>query len=402
METVILGNKYKIVDTLYQSDLQNIYIVEDIDPSIADQFLINEVKDGGIIHALKKVFNEEAKTSFKNFLDYFNQNSSFCIVSSISAYTTLDNYLSTNSLRLSDKMYITENLLVQFSKLDFAGDLIKYHLLSPENISVAPNRTVSFNLDMKFQEENLYATSQDILSRLGDVLCCVFANTPDGSLEKDKDSLPPTIYTLVKRCKEGGYPSSATLYNDFKASLLYTTFIDNSVNKQIMKNIQKAKRKHTAKPFKRVASLLIILAILVGGYFGLSGLLKNIPALGNIQQAVGKEDQIPVANFTMSKNKVYVGDSIDFLSQSTDPDINDKITAYEWSVSRNGDMFILFSREANPSYAFDREGDYVVSLIVKDSTGISSKAFTVNFTVYPKEEIPDVPATSGAEDGIRK
>ncbi|MDF2841142.1 MAG: hypothetical protein K0Q99_1914 [Clostridia bacterium] len=73
----------------------------------------------------------------------------------------------------------------------------------------------------------------------------------------------------------------------------------------------------------------------------------------------------------------------------TELNSNDEITSYEWSVSKNDDMFIMFSREQNPSYMFDAEGNYVVSLIIKDSSGISSNAYKVSFTVYPKEEIPD-------------
>ncbi len=65
-------------------------------------------------------------------------------------------------------------------------------------------------------------------------------------------------------------------------------------------------------------------------------------------------------------------------------------------------MYILFSRDQNPSYVFDAEGNYVVSLIVKDSVGISSEAFKLGFKVYPKEEIPDTPNIGGEGDTILK
>jgi PKD repeat protein len=100
----------------------------------------------------------------------------------------------------------------------------------------------------------------------------------------------------------------------------------------------------------------------------------------------------------MSKSKIYEGDKIDFTANATDPDIDDKISSYEWSISRNGDMYILFSRDQNTSYVFEQEGDYVVSLIVKDTPGISSEAFKVAFKVYPKEVIPDTP-TGGSNSG---
>jgi|GEM_PF-900686 len=390
MEPIIIANKYKVVDTLYQSALQNIYMAEYAEDFTPDQFIINEILDGSIIFALKEVFNEEAKGFIKNFLDYFYQDSNFYIVSAISTGPTLDSYLSSSSLRISDKMYITESLLSQLTKLEHANRLLKYHLLNIENISVAGNRSISFNLDMKFDKEGLYATAATIISRLGNVICCIFANTPQAALEKDKDSLPPAIASIVKRCMDDSYSTIEDVYKDFKASLLYSTFIDNnSVDKMIMKNIKKANRKRSFKPVKRLAMLLITAALLVGGYYGYKNFHDIIPMWGVGDTVSVEQNQIPVAKFSMSKSKIYAGDKIDFVSESTDPNINDKIMSYEWSVSRNEDTFILFSREQNPSYIFEQDGNYVVSLIVKDSEGISSAAYHVNFTVYPKEEIPD-------------
>lgn len=400
MEPIIVANKYKIVDTLFQSELQNIYVAEETDSFNAEQYTINEIIDGSIIYAVKEVFNEDAKLILKNFLDYFYENSNFYIVSSISSNSTLDNYLSSNGLRISDKMYITESLLNQLTKLEGASRLLKYHLLNLENISIAGSRTAVFNLDIKFDKEGLYATAATIVSMLGDIICCVFANTPQATLENDKDNLPPAIAAIVKKCKDESYGSVEDVYKDFKSSLIYSTFIgNNSVDKQIMKGIQKASRKRSFRPFKRIAAVIVIAAILAGGYYGFNNLHWTLPILGSKSNISSKQNQIPVAKFNMSKSKVYIGDKIDFLSNSVDPDLNDRIASYEWSVSRNEDMYILFSKEQNPSYTFEADGNYVVSLIVKDSTGISSEAFTMAFKVYPKEEIPDTPG-SGAEDDV--
>lgn len=403
MEPIIFANKYKVLDALYQGEVQNIYVAEDIKGFGSERFIINEILDSSIIYSIKEVFNEDAKAFLKNFQNYFYQDSNFYIVSSIPSGTTLDNYLSSESLRLSDKMYITESLLTQLLKLEKASRMFKYNLLNPENILVAANRRISFNLGMRFDKEGLYATEATIISMLGDVICCIFANTVNASLEEDKDSMPPAIASIVRKCKDDSYNSIELVYKDFKASLLYSTFIGNSsVDKQIMQNIHKARRKRSFKPLKRVAALILIMTLLAGGYFGLNKLLTRLPALSRGDSVTNQQNQIPIAKFTMSKSKVYVGDKINFVSQSTDPDIDDRIEAYEWSVSRNGDMYILFSREQNPSYTFEAEGDYVVSLIVKDSFGISSNAYKVGFTVYPREEIPDDGTEQEEEDAILK
>jgi hypothetical protein len=394
MEPIIVANKYRIVDTLFQGELQNIYVAEDIDNYSAEQFIINEILDGSVIYAVKDVFNEDAKSTLKNFIDYFYENSNFYIVSSISSNSTLDSYLSSNNLRISDKMYLTENLLTMLIKLEDANRLLKYHLLNLENISVVGIRTIVFNLNMKFDKDGLYATSATIISKLGDVICSIFANTPQASLEVDKDNIPPAIAAIVRKCKDDSYSSIEQVYRDFRSSLLYSTFIDSSVNKMIMKNIHKAKRQRSLRPLRRLVSVLIIAALLAGGYYGYKNMNNIFPALG-IGDISKAKNQIPIAKFSLSKSKVYVGDRIEFISESTDPDINDEITSYEWSVSKNDDMFIMFSREQNPSYMFDAEGNYVVSLIIKDSSGISSNAYKLSFTVYPKEEIPD---DSNADD----
>jgi hypothetical protein len=399
MEPMIIANKYKIVGTLFQGELQNIYVAEEVDSSNEDQYILNEIMDGSIIYAVKEVFNEDAKTFLKNFIDYFYQDSNFYIVSSISTGSTLDSYLSSNNLRISDKMYITESLLMTFINLDNANGLIKYHLLNIKNITLEGFRTLSFNLDIKFDKEGLYATNATILSKLGGLICCIFANSPQATLENDKDNLPPAIAAIVTKCMNEGYSSVGQVYKAFKSTLLHSTFIEYiSVDKQVMKNIEKAARKRTTRPFKRIASILILFALLVGAYYGLNGFGWKLPAFSGDKGITKQQNQIPIAKFNISSNKVYAGDKIDFTAIAADPDVNDKIISYEWSVSRNDGMYILFSRDQNPSYVFEEDGDYIVSLLVKDSTEISSEAYKVSFKVYPREVIPDTPVVGEKEE----
>ncbi|MDF2519679.1 MAG: hypothetical protein K0R84_307 [Clostridia bacterium] len=402
MEPILIANKYKVLDTLYKSELQNIYVAEDTENFNIENLIVNEIMDGSIIFAVKDMFNEDLSLVVKNFVDYFYQDLNFYIVSKATPGTTLSNHLSTVNLRISDKMYITESLLSQLIKLESANRLIKYHLLDLENLSIIGSRTLNFNLAIKFDKDALYATEQSIIKRLGDVICCIFANTPKATLEDDKDNLPPTIASLVTKCNAESYKSINEVYNDFKASLLYSTFIGNgSVDKQIMKNIQKAKRKRSARSVKRLTAAVIILALIAGAFFARDELMKYLPAFGGGNTPTARQNQIPVAKFILSKNKIYAGDKIDFVCEASDPDIDDEVTSYEWSVSRNDDMYILFSREKNPSYTFEADGDYVVSLIVKDKAGISSNAYKVGFKVLPREEIPDDPGEKLPDDILK-
>lgn len=402
MEPRIYGNKYRILDVISQGDHQNIYLAEEVDIDMQEQFILNEFMDTSMIYNLKDALNEDMRAIIKDYVEYFYEDSNFCIVCSIPAGNTLADYLTSNSLRISDKMLLAENLLRQLEKLEDANRLLKYHLLDLENIMVAPNRSVSFSLNIKFDKDGLYATNQSIVSRLGDILCCVFANTPQATLESDKDSLPPTIHTIARKCKEENYTSIGLVYKDFKASLLYSTFIENnSVDKQIMKNIQKAQRKRSFRPVKRLAMVLVLAALLTGGYYAWNNWLRDIPAISDKNPSTAGQNQMPAARFELSKNKIYVGDRINFISYATDPDLGDSISSYEWSISRNNDVYILFSREENPAYLFEKDGDYIVSLIVKDASNLSSSAYKVSFKVHPKQEIPNTTGT-GADPTVRK
>ncbi|MGB7604871.1 MAG: PKD domain-containing protein [Lutisporaceae bacterium] len=398
----MISNKYKVVDTLYQSELQNIYVAEYVENINPDKFIINEILDGSIIYAIKDVFNDDLRLVVKNFIEYLYQDSNFFIVSKVTPGSTLDNHLSSTNLRISDKMYITENLLSQLLKLKTSSHLLEYHLLSLKNLYITGSRTINFNLGIQFDKDALDTTTKNIISKLGDVICCIFANTTDASLDKDKDNLPPAIVNIVRKCMVESYNSIEEVYQDFKSSLLYSTFIDSgSIDKLIIKNIEKAKRKRSLKSLKRFAAVVLILAVITGCYFAKDDLLKYIPVIRGNKQSTDKQNQIPIAKYTLSKNKVYAGDKIDFVCEASDPDIDDNITSYEWSVSRNNDMYILFSREQNPSYTFDAEGDYIVSLIVKDTTGISSNAYKVEFKVLPKEVIPDTPGDKDPNDILK-
>ncbi len=402
MEPILISNKYKVIDTLYKSELQNIYVAEYIENINSDKFVINEILDGNMIYAVKEMFCDDFSLIVKSFVESLYQDSKFFIITKLNSCITLDAHLSSTNLRISDKMYITENLLSQMLKLKASSNFGEYHLLSLENLYISGTRTISFNLGVQFDKDALNTTTQNVISKLGDVICCIFANTADASLEKDKDNLPPAIVNIVKRCMVESYSSIEEVYGDFKSSLLYSTFISSgSIDKQIIKNIEKAKRKRSLKSVKRFAAIVIILAVIAGAYLAKDNLSKYIPAIKGDKQSTDKQNQIPLAKFSLSKNKVYMGDKIDFVCEASDPDLDDNITSYEWSVSRNNDMYILFSREQNPSYIFDAEGDYIVSLIVKDTSGISSNSYKLEFKVLPKEVIPDMPGSKDANDVLK-
>lgn len=378
--------KYEILDTLFTNDLQTVYIARDTSNEALGQLILNEFKDADIIYSMKDSFSPEKSRYLKNLVESFYVDFNFYIAAKICPGATLESFLSNNSLRLTEKMYITESLLTQLVEIDHLSPILKYALLNHNNISVVGKKNICFNCNLQFEKEDIAVTASDVFRRTGELLCAIFANTVEADIETDRDNLPPAVVPIIKKCSDGQYKLASELYNDFKALLLHSIFINNmSVDNQIRKNIKKANRRRKLGPVKRIAAAVLVIAML-GGLWTLADrylLHKNAGVVNIIQQANTK----PTAKFTASKNKVYEGDRVTFVDQSTDPDIDDSIKAYKWSVSQDGNL-ISSAAGQNFEYQFDKAGKYTVSLSVTDSKDAVSDDFQYALEVLAKQQIP--------------
>ncbi len=99
----------------------------------------------------------------------------------------------------------------------------------------------------------------------------------------------------------------------------------------------------------------------------------------------------PVAQFTMSTATAFVGQSIQFTSNSFDPDLGDFIVSHIWNF---GDGSTAFGPTAVHAYSFP--GIYSVTLTVTDNRGASSATsqFVTVFSLTPPPP-PPVPSQLG-------
>ncbi len=400
MDERIIREQYGILETTYSDELQRIYIAEDVTKYNIDKLIINEIEADEIALLLKSAFDEQAIASISNFVDAFYHESKLYIVGKPCGGTPFNEYISENSLRLSDKMYIADSFLTYFSKLDAANPILRHIFCNPECISIVGRRNICINVNFKPSVSDMNADSKSAICRGADLLCSLFSNTVGATLEKDKDNVPPSILNTLKKCYEGQYNSFAQVHKDFKTSLLYSTFIEGtSVGKQIMKNMKKAKRRKSVSLIRRVVILFVLGAVLAGAW-----LLRDTPLVRGIltggalsQEAVTKgENHVPTAKFSTSKSKIEVGDEVVFVSESTDPDSNDSIKSYEWKITDAAGYKKIFGNEQSARYTFTTEGSYTVSLTVKDSKG-SSSTYSFSFKVSAKEDIPDSTGDSTGE-----
>lgn len=386
MEKITIKDKYEIKDTLYTDEFQSVFVCNLVESEDQKNFIISEFRDTEIIEEIKDpfIFNKD----ILSLVESFEIDEKFYVVFPMLYGTSLDEYISKHNLTIADKMYFTEGILKKFIAIDNLSYAIQYVLCDLNNISVQNRRFLHFNNLFFFLKKNLKVGSLDIIKKLGHLFLCVFSNNPNADIEKDKHSLPPAILPIVTKCIEGSYDSIGKVYADFRNTLLYTTFIDTgSLDNQIRNKMVKAQKKQSSAAPRTIALILILAALFGGGFW----FIKNKNALtgpGSGISIIGKKGNPPIADFSISINKIYKDDEVKFVDKSVASNPGDVIKARLWTIEKDGTVIMNSDRESI-TYSFDEIGEYRVSLIAQDSRGIHSKPYTHSISVLEKPEIPE-------------
>lgn len=389
METKTINGKYEVLDTLLSDEYQSVHICKVSGSEAEERFILNEYRDRDIIDTIKDSICYSGDSVSESLIDSFEVDGAFYTLFPIPKGTPLEQYLSKHNLTLADKMRFTDQLLQIFIGIEKSIPLIQYTLADLNNLTISNRKFLNFSYLFCFSKNKLQIGYDAVIKRLGQLICCIFANNPEGDIEKDKDAIPPGMFPIVTKALQGSYNSTKQMYQDFKNTLLYKTFIDDiSLDEQIRKNINKAKKRYVIYWPKFIASSLILIAILSGVIWLAS---KAIPAfiskIGS-RETIEKMNTAPVAGFSISINKIYAGDDVTFVDKSSDSDPGDTIKSRLWTIEKNGTV-ILNSDEEIINFKFDEPGNYTISLIVQDSKGASSEPFTHSIKVLEKPEIPD-------------
>lgn len=384
MDNRVIAEKYEIIDTLFENELQAVYTAKKPGTEDSKKFIINEFKDTDIIYSMKDSFSREKCRYIRNIVETFYEDFCFYVVCNICSGPALETYLSDNNLRLTEKMYLTESLLTQLIDMEKLSSFIVFSLCDTDNLTVAGKRNICFNCNMKLTTEKMAATRSDVSRRVGEIISAIFSNTIATDLNYTKDNMPPALFSIVQNCLDGKYESMAKVYSDFKSLLLYSVFMGNkSVDTQLRKNLQKAKIKRRLTPVRRLAA--IILVVLLAG--GVWNYVKDLDIATWNKDKAAVQNVKPVAKFTSSRDQVIVGDTVLFFSQASDPDANDSIKAYSWVIAA-GDKPVLEISNRNISYTFSELGKYTVKLTVSDTRDETSEPYSMSINVLPKPIAP--------------
>jgi len=332
---------------------------------------------------MKDSFSKEKCHYIRNIVETLYEDFCFYVVCNICSGPTMEAFLSDNSLRLTDKMFLTDSLLSQLIEIEKLSPFIAYSLCDTDNIAVTNKRNICFNCNLKLTPEILAVSRSDVSKRVGELICSIYSNTVAADLNYAKDNMPPALFPIVQSCLEGKYESMAKLYNDFKSLLLYSVFMgSSSVDNQIRANYQKAKVRRKLTPLKRLAALVLILLVAGGAWM----LVKDWDILTfNKTAAVNSK---PAAEFTASRTQVYEGEKVIFTNESADPDEGDSIKSNLWSISKAGTS-IFKSKLKGIAYTFVDPGEFEVTLVVADTHGAVSEPARIMIEVLPKLELPE-------------
>lgn len=392
MDNRVIAEKYEVIDTLFSNELQTTYAAKKSGADDSRKFIINEFKDTDIIYSMKDSFSKDKCRYIRNIVETFYEDFCFYVVCNICSGPTLETYLSDNSLRLTEKMYLTESLFTQLIDMEKLSPFIAFSLCDTDNLAVTNKRNICFNCNLKLSKETMSASASDVSKRAGEIICAIFSNTVATDLNYTKDNMPPVLFSIVQGLLDGKYESMSKAYSDFKALLLYSVFMGGGVDNQIRKNYQKAKIKRRLTPVRRLAAIAIIL-LLAGGLWTF---VKDSDIF-TLNRDAALQNTKPSAQFTANREQIFEGETVVFVSQASDPDDGDSIKSYLWVVSKD-DNPIFNSSNQNIAYKFSDAGKYGIHLVVADTHDESSEPYKVYVNVLPKPLAPKPGTGSDSEN----
>tara|TARA_B110000438_G_scaffold5179_1_gene5136 strand:+ start:2709 stop:3431 length:723 start_codon:yes stop_codon:yes gene_type:complete len=149
---------------------------------------------------------------------------------------------------------------------------------------------------------------------------------------------------------------------------------------------------------KKISLLMLVLLLAVsasGGYGYYEYVYNAEDEEDNTDDTIVSSGNKPIARITPSNPKIQINETVSFSgSDSTDSD-NDDLT-YLWSFEDDSKQYEGVSIERN----YPDKGEYLVTLVVTDSTGLSDEIETTVLVVedYHDEQNGNVDGNDGSND----
>lgn len=169
----------------------------------------------------------------------------------------------------------------------------------------------------------------------------------------------------------GGYSGTHTIE--------FTGSSANNVSLPISTNILNPTTTVTTPPFTTPG--VFPMACTNSSHCDIAELISGFSCSGYSVTVVGSACDV-VADFNASETEVCEGETVTFTNNSTDA--ND----YEWQIDGTP-----FSTDENPSYTFEDEGSYEITLIASDGTCSEEETVTISVLPAPNATITVTPST---------
>lgn len=96
----------------------------------------------------------------------------------------------------------------------------------------------------------------------------------------------------------------------------------------------------------------------------------------------------PGCTISYSPIRPEVGQKVKFTAEWTDPDDDDRVTAFRWNFGIDHPLNGEWISNEERSVTYDAAGNYNVTLSVRDNNGLGSKEYRLEIRIYGKGEAP--------------
>jgi LysM repeat protein len=211
----VINSQYQVTDVLHQDSFQRIYLAQDLFSESKTPVYLTAFKDleagQPVINAFQD-FSQEMKLFFD---DFFLLEDAFYTVSKQCPGKPFPGFITNTILNPYEKGLIVSNYLNKLLAMEPLPMMVKYVLSSFGNICIIDRKIVCMNNILFFSPEDLAATRQEHVQRIGDFILCVYGNSLYADVKDVQEGTQPEVAAIIQRCFSGEYPDVSAVQKDF-------------------------------------------------------------------------------------------------------------------------------------------------------------------------------------------
>jgi len=211
----VINSQYQVNEVIHRDAFQRIYLAQDLFSESKTPVYLTAFKDleaGQPVIGAFQDYSQEMKLFFD---DFFLLEDVFYTVSKQCPGKAFPAFITNTILNPYEKGLIVSNYLNKLMAMEPLPLMVKYVLSSFGNISIVDRKIVCMNNILFFSPEDLTATPQEHLHRIGDFLLCVYGNSLYAQIQEVQEGTQPEVAVIINRCYNGEYADVAAVQKDF-------------------------------------------------------------------------------------------------------------------------------------------------------------------------------------------